>query len=261
MSGLRPFLAGVLLAVAACGGNASGPPDEAALPAISAAAGELTVFAGASLTDAFEAIGAAFEIEHPNVSVTFSFAGSQALATQIVEGAPADVLASANQSQMDRVDDAGLLSGGPQTFAENRLTIAVERGNPTLVEGLQDLGTEDLKVVLAAEEVPAGEYARAALDAAGVPVDPVSLETDVRAVLTKVTLGEADAGIVYESDLATARHEVDGVEIPDDQNVTATYPIAVLSDAPNPGAAAAFVAYVMSDAGQQRLEEFGLTAP
>jgi molybdate transport system substrate-binding protein len=257
VTAVRRLLAGgLLVALAGCTAG-----NETAAAAAGDGSSELTIFAAASLTDAFEALGAAFAADNPDISMTFNFAGSQTLASQIVAGAPADVFAAANEAQMEVVADAGLLAEPARAFASNRLAIAVEPGNPQGIAGLADLGRADLKVVLAADEVPAGQYARAALDAAGVTVQPVSLETDVRAVLTKVGMGEADAGIVYRSDVATARGRVASVEIPADQNVVATYPIAVVSDGPNPAAAHAFVAYVESQEGRKILSEFGFSPP
>lgn len=258
------LVAAALLTVAACGQAGAqatgGVPSRTATGASAAQlSGEVTVFAAASLTDAFEEIGAAFEAEHPDVTVTHNFAGSQQLATQILEGAPADVFASANQMQMDTA--AERLSGRPRTFTRNRLAIAVEPTNPKHIAGLSDLGRDDVTVVLAAEEVPAGQYAVEALEEAGVDVQPVSLETDVRAVSTKVSLGEADAGVVYESDIVAAGDSVERVAIADDQNVVATYPIATVADAPNPAAADALVAFVLSEEGRATLERFGFSPP
>ncbi|HSJ45248.1 MAG TPA: molybdate ABC transporter substrate-binding protein [Euzebyales bacterium] len=257
---------GVLLAVvgAACGGGQAAP-SEAASPSVAATSSEalsgaLTVFAAASLTGAFEAAAEQFEQAHPHVSVAFNFASSSTLATQIVEGAPADVFASANQPQMDVVEDAGLVAERTD-LAGNSLQIAVEPGNPKGIDGLQDLARDDVTVVLAAEEVPAGEYGREALDAQDIDVEPASLETDVRAVLSRVALGEADAGVVYTSDIASAGADVEGVDIAAGQNVPATYPIAPLVDAPNPAAAGAFIDYVTSDDGQELLNEFGFSPP
>lgn len=255
---------GPLLAVllAACGGGQSAAHSEPASAATTdAVSGELTVFAAASLADAFEAVGERFEQAHPDVDVVFNFASSSTLATQITRGAPADVLASANQTQMDVVDDAGLVSGERTDVAGNSLQIAVEPGNPKDVEGLRDLARDDITVVLAAEEVPAGEYAREALDAQGIELNPASLETDVRAVLSRVALGEADAGVVYTSDVASAGDDIEGVDIPPEQNVPASYPIATLADGPNPDAAAAFVDHVTSDDGQNVLGDFGFSSP
>lgn len=261
------LMAASLVLLAACGGAAAdttpGPTGATSTGASEeAVTGDVTVFAAASLTEAFTELGSAFEAMHPETTVTFNFAGSQQLATQIAtDGAPADVFASASQTQMDVVADADLLDGDPVVFARNRLEIVVEPGNPADVTMLEDLGRDDVTVVLAAEEVPAGQYAREALDAADVTVQPVSLETDVRAVLTKVALGEADAGIVYTSDIAAAEERVEGVAIPDEDNVIATYPIAAQRDAPNAAAARAFVALVRSDEGHRTLDAYGFVAP
>ncbi len=257
------------LLLAACGGGAEEPasPQEAttdggASASAAALSGELTVFAASSLTDAFEAIGEQFTQANPDVEMVFNFASSSTLASQIVEdGAPADVFASANQTQMDVVDEAGLLAVESQTLTGNTLEIAVEAGNPLNIQSLKDLARPDVTTVLGAEEVPAGDYARQALDEAGVHVEPVSLEVDVRAVLSRVELGEADAGIVYASDVVAAGDAVGAVPIPHEQNVPASYPIAALTEAPNPQAAGAFVAYLLSDEAQATLTESGFSAP
>jgi len=223
--------------------------------------GEVLVFAAASLTEAFDALADAFVDTNPQAAVTLNLAGSQTLASQIAEGAPADVFASANTTQMDAVAEAVELAGAPQVFTANRLAIVVEEGNPLGIERLADLAGEDLLLVLPAVEVPAGRYARQALDAAGVAVTPVSLERDVRAALSKVALGEADASIVYASDLVSAGDRVAGVEIPVEDNVAAAYPIVRLADAPNPATGDAFVAFVRSEAGQAILAGYGFAAP
>lgn len=248
---LAPILAGVALA---CGPNVDNndPMGEVS--------GELIVFAAASLTDAFEELSAAFVEAHPGVEVVFNHAGSQTLASQIDAGAPSDVFASADTTQMDVVAAKDQLDEEPHIFTTNRLAIAVEPDNPRDIEGLEDLASSDLVVVLPAEEVPAGRYARGALDAAGIEVSPASLERDVRAALSKVELGEADASIVYTTDVA-ASDGADEVEIPTAQNVTVTYPIAVLADAPNPIAAEAFVTFVLSDEGQQIFTTHGFVTP
>ena len=220
---------------------------------------QLIVFAAASLTDAFETLGDAYTQRHPGVEVMFNFASSSQLAGQVREGAPADVFASADERQMAAVAD--LVNGEPRTFARNRLEIAVEKGNPLGIRGLADLANPDLKLVLAGETVPAGRYAAQALQKAGVQVTPVSREVDVRAVLAKVALGEADTGIVYATDIVVGSGSVDGVEIPDAQNVTAIYPIAVLADAPNPDAAQEFVDFVLSPQGQDILAQHGFSKP
>jgi molybdate transport system substrate-binding protein len=190
--------------------------------------------------------------------VTFNFAGSQALATQIQQGAPADVFASADIPNMDKVKD---LVGTPQNFASNLLAIVVEKGNPKGVRTLDDLAGPDLKVVLAAEEVPAGKYAKQVLDKAGVSVQPVSQEDNVKAVVTKVSLGEADAGIVYVTDVTAGGDKVEGVDIPEAQNVTATYPIATVKASKDQEGASAFMDLVLSAEGQQVLKEYGFLPP
>jgi molybdate transport system substrate-binding protein len=249
-------LAMIAVLVGACGsGDADG--DASASDAV---AGELLVFAAASLTDAFDELRAAFVEANPDVEVAFNYAGSQTLARQIDEGAPADVFASANAAQMDAVAAANGLSGDPAVFTANLLAIAVEPGNPLRIGGLADLADPGLLLVLPAEEVPAGQYAREALDAAGVEVVPVSLEQDVRAALSKVELGEADASIVYASDVVTSDAAA-AIDIAVEQNVPAHYPIAVLADAPNPTAAEAFVTFVLGEVGQEILTSHGFTAP
>lgn len=234
-----------------------------ALPACGPAATpgrELTVLAASSLADAFTELGDAFEAANEDVTIRFGFGGSQQLATQVVEGAPADVLATADEAQMEVVVEAGAATGEPVTFATNRLAIAVEPGNPLEIRGVADLADPALTLVLAAAEVPAGRYAREVLAAAGVEARPDSLETDVRAVLARVALGEADAGIVYASDLVAAGGDVDRVDLPD-HGVTARYPIAVLADARSPALGRAFVDLVRSDRGRAILAEHGFGAP
>jgi molybdate transport system substrate-binding protein len=247
-------LAAVALLAAACGGN----NDSGGGSGSNSSPTEIKVFAAASLTDAFNKIGQDFTAANPNIKVTFNFAGSQALATQIQQSAPADVFASADTTNMGKVKD---LVGTPQTFASNLLQIVVGTGNPRAVKGLQDLSNPDLKVVLAAPDVPAGKYARQALDAQHVTVKPVSLEDNVKAVVTKISLGEADAGIVYVTDVTAGGDKVEGVDIPDDQNVPATYPIATVKASDHQSQAQAFVDMVRSDQGQQVLKSFGFLPP
>jgi molybdate transport system substrate-binding protein len=249
---LAAVLAAVALLLAGCGGG-----DEPAGGGTAASPGELKVFAAASLTAAFGQLGERFTAAN-GTKVTFNFAGSQALATQLRQGAPADVFASADTANMDKVRD---LVGTPQSFAGNLLQIVVEQGNPKDVRGLDGLARKDVKVVLAAEEVPAGRYARQLLDQAGVRVQPVSLEDNVKAVVTKVSLGEADAGIVYATDVAAGGDEVEGVGIPTEQNVAATYPIATVKASRSQDRAQAFVDLVRSAAGQAVLHSFGFLPP
>lgn len=251
-------VAGALLA--ACAGDLGGTSD-AAGQGDGELSGELVVFAAASLTDAFRELAEAFTRQHPDVRVLFNFAGSQVLASQIDAGAPADVFASANVEQMAVVAEQGTTAAEPTVFTSNLLEIAVEPDNPHGVSGLGDLADPGLIVVLPAEEVPAGRYARQALAAGGVAVTPASLERDVRAALAKVELGEADAAIVYASDVTAADGRVDGVAIPAEDNVSAAYPIAPLADAPNPAAAAAFVEFVLGAQAQDILATYGFTSP
>lgn len=242
------------LAVGACtseGGSAAEPaPDD-----------EVLVFAAASLTDAVEQLGAAFRAERPASGVVLNLAGSQTLARQIVEGAAADVFVAADDVAMTTVADAGRVAGEPRDIATNRLMIAVEAGNPLGIDEVTDLARSDLVLVLPAEEVPAGRYARWALDRLGVSVRPSSLERDVRAALAKVVLGEADAAVVYASDVAAAGDDVDGVPIPEVDGLRIAYPAAVVADAPNPAGAEAFVTFLQSEVGQRILADHGLGAP
>jgi molybdate transport system substrate-binding protein len=248
------MLAVAALALAGCGGgdDDSGGSSGAATP------GEIKVFAAASLTAAFTKIGEDFTAANGGTRVTFNFAGSQALATQIQQGAPADVFASADIPNMDKVKD---LVGTPQIFASNQLQIVVEKRNPKGVKGLDDLANPDLKVVLAAPDVPVGKYGQQALEKAGVTVKPVSQEQDVKAVVSKVSLGEADAGIAYVTDVTAGGDKVEGVEIPKGQNVVATYPIATVKAGKAQDKAQAFTDLVLSAEGQQVLKQYGFLPP
>jgi molybdate transport system substrate-binding protein len=239
-------------------------------PALAGEAGEtLIVFAAASLTDAFTEIGRAFEAANPGVTVAFNFAGSNQLATQIGEGAPADVFASANQAQMDAAVASGRIDpDAPAIFATNRLVVVYPADNPAGIASLPDLARPDTLIVLAAEAVPVGQYSLEFLDKAAA--DPafdagfketvldnvVSYEENVRSVLNKVALGEADAGIVYTSDLAGVEG-VASLEIPDALNVLAEYPIAPLNDSAQGETAAAFVSTVLDTVGQSILADYG----
>jgi molybdate transport system substrate-binding protein len=250
---LAALLAVAALALAACGGgDDSGGSSGAASP------GEIKVFAAASLTAAFTKIGEQFTAANGGTTVTFNFAGSQALATQIQQSAPADVFASADLANMDKVKD---LVGTPQNFASNQLQIVVEKGNPKSIQGLDDLANSDLKVVLAASDVPAGKYAAEALGKVDVTVKPVSEEDNVKAVITKVSLGEADAGIVYVTDVTAGGDKVEGVDIPEELNVLATYPIATVKASQAQDQAQAFMDLVLSAEGQQVLKEYGFLPP
>ncbi len=243
-------LAGFVVAVlvAACGGESGSEERE-----------ELLVSAAASLTDAFEEAEMAFEEANPGVDVVINLGGSSSLREQILGGAPVDVFASANVSNMERVVEAGLADGEPQVFVRNRLQIAVPAGNPAGVMELADLGRDDLLIGLCAEGVPCGDFGRQALENAGVTAAIDTNEPDVRALLNKIEVGELDAGIVYVTDVISADGGVDGIDIPDDYNVVAEYPIAAISDARNPETAARFVGFMLSEEGRQIFRRFGFS--
>lgn len=241
----------VAVLLAGCGGTSQ--------PAVSSGAalsGSITVFAASSLTAAFGTIGGDFQKAYPGSTVHFSFAGSSTLVGQIQQGAIGDILASADQPNMQKLVNAGLTSGSPSIFARNKLQIVVPAGNPKHVSGLADLGRSGLIVVLCAPAVPCGHYAAQALQKASVTVKPASEETDVKAVLTKVALGEADAGIVYVTDVKAAGSQVKGIDIPDALNVIADYPIVVLKDSQNIALARAFIGYLHAN-GQKTLARYG----
>jgi molybdate transport system substrate-binding protein len=249
----------VTLGLASGCGSSSGN-DGGAGPSSSAggaAPGTVTVFAAASLTESFTALGQQFETANPNTSVRFNFAGSSALATQINEGAPADVFASAAPKNMADVTDAGT----PVTFARNQLVIAVSKGNPQGITALPDLTRAGLKVALCAEAVPCGAASRTVLEAGGVRLTPVTLEQDVKAALAKLKLGEVDAALVYRTDAKASAADVDPIEFPESAKAVNDYPITVLKDARNRAGAQAFVDFVLSADGTKVLTEAGFQAP
>lgn len=217
--------------------------------------GPLQVYAAASLSEAFDAIAEAFEAEHPAVDVTAVYDGSSTLVTQILEGAPADVFAAADEATAAKAGDLAL---DPHVFATNTLVIAVPAGNPARVAGLADLA--DVTSVLCAPEVPCGAASAALLERAGVTVAPASIEQNVTAVLTKISAGEADAGLVYATDVRGV-DAVDAIVPEGTADVVNRYPIAALADAPNPEAAEAFVAFVRSEAARVLLADLGFGAP
>lgn len=249
------------VALAACSSAPTASPASEHAAESGNVSGHLVVFAAASLSAAFNKIGDQFEKAHPGVTLKFNYAGSSSLVTSIKQGAPADVFASANPQNMTAVTDAGLASGTPQTFARNQAEIMVAKGNPKNIKSVDDLANPALKVVLCASEVPCGSLAKQVFDKAGVTVKPVSEETSVSGVVTKVSLGEADAGLVYETDVKAGGDKVEGVPIPADQNVIVDYPIVKVKDAPNANAAKAFISYVLSPPGQEVLKSYGFLPP
>jgi molybdate transport system substrate-binding protein len=212
--------------------------------------------AAASLTESFTDLQGRLKTSGPGLSVTYSFAGSGALVTQVEQGAPADVIATADTASMGRLTETGLVEA-PVVFARNRLEILVEPGNPKGIRGLADLSRTDLKLVLGDETVPVGEYAAQVLEAAGVVVDPVSKETDVKSAVAKVTSGEADVTIVYATDVIAAGGRGEGVPIPDAQNVLAEYPIVIVKATHDHAAAVAFVEAVLHGSGPDVLRARG----
>jgi molybdate transport system substrate-binding protein len=223
--------------------------------------GELTVLAAASLTEAFTTIGSRLEKQHPGLHVTFSFGASSTLAEQIVAGAEADVFAAASPATMATVTDAQFTATEPVVFARNILEIAVPKGNPAAVKGLHDFARTDLRVAVCDVKVPCGAAAAKVFATANVQAQPDTLETDVKATLAKVQLGEVDAALVYATDVRAANQNVNGIPFPEAAQAVNDYLIAVLRDAPNDAAARAFVDAVLSPEGQQVLQHAGFLAP
>jgi len=262
----RPLLAAVAaLAVAgttagcAAGGSVPAPGSGTAAPG--ALSGALVVQAAASLTGSMDEVARAFEAAHPGVTVTVSYGGSSTLAQQIVQGAPADVFASASDATMQTVVDAGETAGSPRVFARNALEIAVPPGDPGGVTGLADFADPDRAFALCAPEVPCGAAAATAFRAAGVTPRPDSLEQDVRAALTRVELGEVDAAVVYATDVRAAGDRVQGIPLPDGQDVTTDCVVAPLAGSAAPEAAAAFADFVAGDEARALFAGAGFRAP
>jgi molybdate transport system substrate-binding protein len=243
--------------LAACG---SGGGTAATSPSPTPLSGNISVFAAASLTASFNALGASFQTTHPGVTLKFNYAGSPTLVTQIEQGAPADVFASADTTNMDKLTADGFTVGSSSVFAHNQLEIVVAPGNPKGMTGLADLAKPGVIYITEAPTVPAGKYSLQALASAGVKVTPKSLETSVTGVISKIELGEADAGIVYTTDVSAAGSKVSGVHIPAANNVIATYPIVVVKGTTNSVVASAFITYVLSASGQSTLQSFGFLA-
>jgi molybdate transport system substrate-binding protein len=242
----------LVLMLAGCGSSDASSGASPADPL----AGPLTVFAAASLTESFGELGRVYEQAHPGADVTFSFAGSQTLVAQVQQGAPADLVATADTATMDAL--AGELGAPAQVLARNRLAIVTERGNPLGLRTLADLARPGVTVVLAGPAVPVGKAGRSALQAAGVQVAPVSEEADVKAVVQRVALGEADAGIAYATDVAAARGTVEGTDLPEVSNA---YPAAVVRAAAHPQAARAVLDLALSGQGRRVLASYGFLPP
>ena len=258
-------LTAVALIGTACGGEENGGGGAGGGAGSQEGGSELIVFAASSLTESFEELGGTFEEDHPGIDVRFSFESSSTLAPQIVEGAPADVFASADTIQMGVVEDEGLAED-PVPFATNRLVIAVPTGNPAGIEVPADLADDGIKLVLAAPEVPVGNYAREMFKrlkiAPEVESNVVSNEEDVKAVVSKVRLGEADAGVVYRTDITSAvEGDLELIEVPPGASPIAVYPITVVGETDNPKEAQDWVDLVLSDEGQQVLEDFAFGSP
>ncbi|WP_329414500.1 molybdate ABC transporter substrate-binding protein [Streptomyces sp. NBC_00704] len=257
--------AAALLALSACSSSGSGSSgtsgDSAAASASDKLSGTVTVFAAASLEESFTTLGEEFEKAHPGTKVAFSFGGSDTLAASITAGAPADVFASASPKTMAIVTDGGDAEGTPATFVRNRLEIATLPGNPDEIASLKDLTKSSLKVVLCDKAVPCGAAAHKALDASGLELTPVSYEEDVKSALNKVVLKEADAAVVYRTDVKAAGDKVEGVDFPESAQAVNAYPITLLKGSENTGTAKAFIALVRSAVGQKVLTDAGFLRP
>ena len=239
----------LLALLAGCGGRPAGQ------------AGAITVFAAASLKLSFTEIGERFEADNPGATVDFSFAGSSDLMTQLTQGAEADVFASADNRNMDKAAQAGLLDGQPVDFATNTLTIVVAPGNPKGIKSFQDLANPEFSTVVCAAQVPCGSATEKVEQAAGTTLAPVSEETSVTDVLNKVTTGQADAGVVYRTDAAAAGDKVAAVAFPESAQAVNSYPIAVLKQSANHAVAQRFVDLVTGEFGQKILATYGFAQP
>lgn len=249
------------IALTGCSSSGSQPSASTGSPSADPVTGTVTVFAAASLTATFTKLGKAFETEHPGAKVTFSFAGSSDLVSQITEGAPADVFASADEANMAKVTTAKLANGQPVDFATNVLAIAVPPGNPAKITAFSDLAKPGVKTVVCAPQVPCGAATAKVEASSGVTLTPVSQESSVTDVLGKVESGEADAGIVYVTDVKGAGSKVDSVPFPEAATTVNTYPIVALAAAANPVGATAFVDFVTGMKGRAVLAAAGFGAP
>ena len=227
----------------------------------SPASGKVMVFAAASLKPAFTQISQQFKNQNPGIGVDFDFAGSSDLATQLTQGATADVFASADTAQMGKVSAAGLLGGNPTNFASNTLVIVTAPGNPKTINSFADLAKPGLNVVICQKPVPCGAATQRVEDSTGVQLHPVSEELSVTDVLNKVTTGQADAALVYVTDALSAKDKVATVKFPEAAGAVNVYPIAVLKKAHQPALAHKFVALVTGDTGQNVLARLGFAKP
>ncbi|WP_040788585.1 molybdate ABC transporter substrate-binding protein [Nocardia paucivorans] len=254
--GVGATVSAVFLGSAGCAATDGDPPTST-----NRIFGTVTVFASASLTETFTELGGQFETAHPGVKVVFGFGAGSSLAEQIAQGAPADVFASAAPANMQQIVDAGETGAPPVTFVRNRMEIAVPTGNPGHITGLADFGRTEPRIALCAEQVPCGAAANKVFELAGITPQPDTREKDVKAVLTKVTLGEVDAALVYRTDVRAAGAEVEGIDFPESARVVNAYPIAPLAAAPNAAAAAAFVDFVTSDTAKRVFTDAGFDTP
>ncbi|MFD4198549.1 molybdate ABC transporter substrate-binding protein [Amycolatopsis thermoflava] len=250
MRKLGALVAAAALMITGCGSSSGGSGSET-----------LTVFAAASLTESFTALKTSFESAHPGTEVKFNFAGSSALVQQLSNGARADVFASADEANMDKAVQAGVVDGAPSVFATNRLTIAVAPGNPKGITGFADLARGGLTVIVCAPQVPCGSAAEKVERGTGVTLRPASEEQDVKQVLNKVQTGDADAGLVYVTDAASAAGKVGQVDFPESAQAVNSYPIAVVKDAPQAGLAKQWVEFVLGEQGRAELQKAGFGAP
>jgi molybdate transport system substrate-binding protein len=248
------------IAVAGCSSSSSSGGSAPSASPASSPTGTITVFAAASLMGTFTQLGQQFDTAHPGDTVKFSFGPSSGLSTEITSGAPADVFASASPTNMDTVVSAGD-AASPQDFAKNTMEVAVPPNNPGKVTSLNDLAKKSVKVALCQPQVPCGVVAAEVFKNAGIKVKPVTLQPDVKSVLAQVELGSVDAGMVYVTDVMAAGTKVKGVTIPANDNASTLYPIATISSSKEKSIAQAFVAYVLSPAGQQVLTAAGFQSP
>lgn len=261
-SGRAVLLVAVAVVLASCAPDDDQPstPQGAAPPLDATASGTVTVLAAASLTEAFEELGARLADEFPELDVVFSFGPSSGLVEQVLAGAPADILATADTRTMDDAVAGGAVSGEPTIFARNTLALIVPTGNPGGVTGLADLAREELRVAICAPEVPCGAAAQRLLQTAGVTAAPDTLATDVKEAASLVALGEADVSLVYRTDAAAEGEAVETIDVPESDQVVNDYPVAVLVDAPNPEAAQVVRDAITGEPGQQILGDAGFAA-